>query len=111
MRVLLGPCPRYLSQGRAPAPQISSKLIISNTNNLCLVIGSGRYSGGSILNLHHCERVRLLLKAGCSSLVIQATGCFPPHLPLVCISQRNAVLGNNGFIELVELAQILEMNF
>ena len=80
MRVLLGPCPRYLSQGRAPAPQISSKLIISNTNNLCLVIGSGRYSGGSILNLHHCERVRLLLKAGCSSLVIQATGCFPPHL-------------------------------
>ena len=34
------------------------------------------------------------------------------YLPLVCISQRNPVLGNNnGIIELVELAQKLKMNF
>ena len=48
VEVLLGPCPRYLSQGRPHALQLSSKPYFLQ-DVLCVVIGSGRYSGGSIL--------------------------------------------------------------
>ena len=75
-----GAMPKVFKPGQGTSTSDIIQAHFSNKNNLCLVIGSGRYSGGSILNLHHSERVRLLLKAGCSSLVIQATGCFPPHL-------------------------------